>query len=174
VFVSQGWISAVIMVVIVLLVQQLESHVLQPILMGHAVSLHPIAVAIVVAMGIMTFGIVGGLFAVPIAAVGNTFIQYLFGHDKFPQLGTDDHVPLLRQRVVEERIEAIKETLGRLSGPVTTEIDSTRVKMHGTARERAVARRAAKAAAKRGEEVQFQWVMDDNESQIWEDAEYHV
>lgn len=98
VLVSQGWVAALIMLLIVLLVQQIEGHVLQPFLMGHAVSLHPVAVVLVVATGSMAAGLVGALFAVPIAAVLNTVILYLHGTDKFPALGTDDHVPLLRRR----------------------------------------------------------------------------
>ncbi|WP_136518760.1 MULTISPECIES: AI-2E family transporter [Cellulomonas] len=92
--VSQGWVSALIMLVIVLAVQQLEGHVLQPFLMGHAVSLHPVAVLLVVATGSFAAGIVGALFAVPVAAVLNTVVLYLHGHDKFPQLGTGDHVTI--------------------------------------------------------------------------------
>jgi predicted PurR-regulated permease PerM len=97
VLVSSGWIAALIMLGIVLLVNQLESHILQPFLMGHAVSLHPVAVIIVVSIGTMTAGIVGAMFAVPLAAVANTVILYLSGTDKFPELGTDDHLPLLRR-----------------------------------------------------------------------------
>ncbi len=92
--VTQGWVSALIMLGVVLAVQQLEGHVLQPFLMGHAVSLHPVAVLLVVTSGSLVAGIVGALFAVPIAAVLNTVILYLHGHDKFPQLGTHDHVPI--------------------------------------------------------------------------------
>jgi len=62
------------------------------------VSLHPVAVVLVVAAGSLAAGIVGALFAVPLAAVLNTVLLYLHGHDKFPELGTDDHVPLLRRR----------------------------------------------------------------------------
>lgn len=92
--VTQGWVSALVMLGAVLLVQQLEGHVLQPFLMGHAVSLHPVAVLLVVTTGSLVAGIVGALFAVPTAAVINTVVLYLHGHDKFPQLGTDDHVPI--------------------------------------------------------------------------------
>ena len=98
VLVAKGWIAALIMLGIVLLVQQAESHVLQPFLMGHAVSLHPVAVVLVVAAGSLAAGIVGALFAVPLAAVLNTVLLYFHGHDKFPELGTEDHVPLLRRR----------------------------------------------------------------------------
>ena len=88
--VSHGLWSAVWMLVIVLAVQQVEGHVLQPFLMGHAVSLHPVAVLLSVAAGSLLAGIVGALFAVPIAATVNTVVLYLHGHDKFPELGTDD------------------------------------------------------------------------------------
>ncbi|MCA5892827.1 AI-2E family transporter [Isoptericola sp. NEAU-Y5] len=98
VLVANGWVAALIMLGIVLLVQQAESHILQPFLMGHAVSLHPVAVVLVVAAGSLAAGIVGALFAVPVAAVLNTVLLYLHGHDKFPELGTEDHLPLLRRR----------------------------------------------------------------------------
>ena len=113
--VTQGWGSALIMLAIVLVVQQLEGHVLQPFLMGHAVSLHPVAVLLAVATGSLVAGIVGALFAVPIAAVLNTVVLYLHGHDKFPQLGTEDHVPIrakghpVLDRVVAAAAEAESE-----------------------------------------------------------------
>lgn len=94
--VAQGPVVALIMLGVVLVVQQLEGHVLQPFLMGHAVSLHPVAVLLAVTAGSMSAGIVGALFAVPIAAVLNTVVLYLNGHDKFPNLGTEDHLRLRR------------------------------------------------------------------------------
>lgn len=92
--VAKGWVAGLIMLGIVLLVQQIESNVLQPWLMGHAVSLHPVAVLLVVTGGTLVAGIVGALFAVPIAAVLNTVVLYFHGHDKFPELGFDDHVSM--------------------------------------------------------------------------------
>ncbi|MCC2307087.1 AI-2E family transporter [Cellulomonas chengniuliangii] len=88
--VSQGPGAAIIMLVIVLVVQQIEGHVLQPLLMGHAVSLHPVAVLLAVASGSFLAGVVGALLAVPVVAVLNTVILYLSGHDKFPTLGDED------------------------------------------------------------------------------------
>jgi len=114
VLVARGLVPALIMLAIVLLVNQLESHVLQPILMGHAVSLHPVAVVIVVAVGLMIAGVAGALFAVPLAAVLNTFVQYLLGYDKFPGLGEDDHVPLLRKPKIEQSYQKIQESLRRV------------------------------------------------------------
>jgi len=94
VLVSNGWVAALIMLGVVLLVQQIESHALQPFLMGQAVSLHPVAVILAVAAGSYAAGIVGALFAVPLTAVLNTVILYLNGHDKFPELGDEDALPI--------------------------------------------------------------------------------
>lgn len=84
--VVKGPTAALIMLGVVLLVQQVEGHLLQPLLMGKAVSLHPLAVLLGVAGFSFLLGIVGALFAVPIMAVTNTVWLYLKGHDKFPML----------------------------------------------------------------------------------------
>ena len=72
-----GPIAALIMVIIVLAVQQLESQVLQPLVMGAAVKVHPLAVVLAVAGGGFLAGIPGVLFAVPVVAYLNVFIGYL-------------------------------------------------------------------------------------------------
>jgi predicted PurR-regulated permease PerM len=58
-------------------VQQLEGHVLQPAIMGKAVALHPLAVIVAIATGLVLAGIIGALVAVPIVAVLNTGIRHL-------------------------------------------------------------------------------------------------
>lgn len=84
--VANGPVNAIIMFAMVLLVQQVESNILQPLVMGKAVSLHPLAVIVAVAGGTMVFGIPGALFAVPLLAMGNTVVRYLanrgWEHDK--------------------------------------------------------------------------------------------
>ena len=70
-------VIALIMLGIVLLVQQVESHVLQPLVMGQAVKVHPLAVVLAVAAGGFVAGIPGVLFAVPIAAVLNVVVRYI-------------------------------------------------------------------------------------------------
>jgi predicted PurR-regulated permease PerM len=75
--VTQGPISALIILGVVIAVQQLEGHVLQPLIMGRAVALHPLAVILAIATGVVVAGIVGGLVAVPLLAVLNTAIRYL-------------------------------------------------------------------------------------------------
>ena len=78
--VYNGPLIALFMLIVVLGVQQLESHVLQPILMGSAVKVHPLAVVLVVAGGAMIGGIPGALFAVPLAAFVNVVAVYLSTH----------------------------------------------------------------------------------------------
>ncbi|MBM7368328.1 AI-2E family transporter [Gordonia hydrophobica] len=73
---TQGWVTALLVVVVLVVVMQVESHVLQPFLMGRSVKLHPVAVIIVIAVGIMFAGIVGGLLAVPVLAFVNTAVGH--------------------------------------------------------------------------------------------------
>lgn len=77
--VAQGPVTALIMLGVVLVVQQVESHGLQPFLMGRAVRVHPLAVILAIAAGATVGGIVGALFAVPLVAVGNTVVLSLVG-----------------------------------------------------------------------------------------------
>lgn len=73
--VALGPIPGIIMIGIVLLVQQIEGHVLQPLIMGTAVKIHPLAVVVVVAAGSTIGGIAGALFAVPTVAFLNVFVK---------------------------------------------------------------------------------------------------
>ena len=75
--VYNGPVIALIMLGVVLLVQQVEGHVLQPLIMGTAVKVHPLAVVLVVATGSFLAGIPGALFAVPIAATANVMVKYI-------------------------------------------------------------------------------------------------
>ena len=75
--VANGPTTALGMLAVVLLIQQLESNVLQPLIMGKAVSLHPLAVFLAVATGSILYGIAGALFAVPVMALANTVVRYL-------------------------------------------------------------------------------------------------
>jgi len=75
--VYNGPLNALAMLAVVLGVQQLEGHVLQPLLMGSAVKVHPLAVVLVVAGGALIAGIPGALFAVPLAAFINVVTVYL-------------------------------------------------------------------------------------------------
>ncbi|WP_279581920.1 AI-2E family transporter [Fodinicola feengrottensis] len=75
--VAKGPIAALIVLAILVGVQQLESHILQPFLLGRAVSLHPLAVILAIAAGLVISGIIGALVAVPLLAVANTAVRSL-------------------------------------------------------------------------------------------------
>ncbi|MBC3194573.1 AI-2E family transporter [Pseudonocardia sp. C8] len=75
--VANGLGTALIVLGIVLGVQQLESHVLQPVVMGRAVRLHPLAIALAVAAGVVIAGITGALLAVPLLAVVTAAVRSL-------------------------------------------------------------------------------------------------
>ena len=75
--VAQGLGPALIVLGAVILVQQLEGHILQPFVLGRAVRLHPVAVALAVTTGGILAGIGGAIVAVPLVAVVNSVAVYL-------------------------------------------------------------------------------------------------
>lgn len=75
--VDSGPITALIILGVVIGVQQLEGHVLQPMIMGRAVAIHPLAVIVGIAAGVVLAGITGALIAVPLIAVLNTAVRRL-------------------------------------------------------------------------------------------------
>jgi predicted PurR-regulated permease PerM len=79
--VANGWVAALIVLAVVIGVMQLESHVLQPWLLGRAVRLHPLAVVLAIAAGLIAAGIAGALLSVPLLAVLNAGIKSLL-HDE--------------------------------------------------------------------------------------------
>jgi putative heme transporter len=75
--VDQGPVTALFMLGGVILVQQIEGHVLQPFLMGRFVSVHPLGVILAIGVGVLVAGIPGALVAVPFAACVNAVAQHL-------------------------------------------------------------------------------------------------
>lgn len=91
--VDQGLVVALIVLAVVIGVQQLEGHVLQPLIMGRAVAIHPLAVIVAIAAGIVLAGIIGALVAVPIVAVLNTGIRHLADIRRAEENGEPDPGP---------------------------------------------------------------------------------
>ncbi len=92
--VDQGPVTALLMLGGVVLVQQIEGHVLQPFLMGRWVSLHPLGVILAIGCGVIVAGISGALIAVPLAAAVNAVVQHLAqftspGDDPVEELAED-------------------------------------------------------------------------------------
>lgn len=96
--VANGFVQALIVLAIVVGVMQLESHVLQPWLLGRAVRLHPLAVVLAIAAGLIAAGIAGALLSVPLLAILNAGIRSLV-HDEVIEpeevdvLNQDDQPP---------------------------------------------------------------------------------
>ena len=107
--VTKGFLTALIVLGIIIGVMQLEAHVMQPLLLGRAVRLHPLAVVLAITTGIVLAGIVGGLLAVPIVAVLNTAIRSLLADDPdiaYAELHVEDpETPLFPAEPDEPRAE---------------------------------------------------------------------
>ncbi len=73
--VANGWVNALLVVGVVVLVNQLEGNFLQPVLMARTMQLHAFAVLVALAVGTSIGGIVGAVLAVPIAAVAWGIVQ---------------------------------------------------------------------------------------------------
>lgn len=82
--VALGPVKALIMLLGVVAVQQIESHLLQPLLLGRAVKVHPLSVILAIATGVVLAGVVGALVAVPLVAVLNAVGHHLL--DEPPQV----------------------------------------------------------------------------------------
>lgn len=87
--VAHGPGIALIMLAVVIGVQQVESHVLQPFLLGRAVSVHPLAVILGIATGSILAGIVGALVAVPTMAILNAVGKHLLSGESEAELDAE-------------------------------------------------------------------------------------
>lgn len=92
-----GLVKALMVLGVVILVQQVEGHVLQPVIMSRAVDIHPLAVVIAVTAGAILAGLIGALVAVPVVAVLNAVIRRLnqYHHRRLLEAGAapDEHPP---------------------------------------------------------------------------------
>ncbi|MEV6651222.1 AI-2E family transporter [Streptomyces sp. NPDC051219] len=91
--VTQGVFTALMVLVVVLAVQQIEGHVLQPFILGRAVRVHPLAVVLAVAGGGLVAGIGGAVVAVPLVAVTNTVVGSLraYSREQTLRIGPASH-----------------------------------------------------------------------------------
>ncbi|HEX6354862.1 AI-2E family transporter [Actinophytocola sp.] len=79
--VANGFIPAIVVLAIVIGVNQLEAHILQPVLLGRAVRLHPLAVVFAIGAGLIAAGIAGALLAVPLLAILNASVRSLLSEE---------------------------------------------------------------------------------------------
>ncbi len=82
--VANGVGAALIIAAVVITVQQLEGHILQPLILGRSVSLHPLAIVLSIGAGSILAGIPGAVIAVPLVATLNNVASYLFSSPEDP------------------------------------------------------------------------------------------
>ncbi|SOJ52844.1 hypothetical protein MSIMFB_00351 [Mycobacterium simulans] len=78
---AKGLVYALLTLGLLIAVNQLEAHLLQPLVMGRAVSIHPLAVVLAISTGGVLAGIVGALLAVPTVAFLNNAVQVLLARE---------------------------------------------------------------------------------------------
>jgi predicted PurR-regulated permease PerM len=76
---TEGPIKALLVVALTIVVGSVDGDVLQPLIMGKAVSLHPLAIVTVLAIGTISGGLLGALVCVPVAATIYALAKYLTG-----------------------------------------------------------------------------------------------
>ena len=120
--VDQGPLDAALMLGGVILVQQIEGHVLQPFLLGRWVRMHPLGVIVAIAGGVLVAGIVGALVAVPVAAAANAVVLHLAELAAWTA-GLREEVVPMAERFGLSDIEAARPH-GRSSAVLTPMIES--------------------------------------------------
>jgi predicted PurR-regulated permease PerM len=76
---TQGPIAGLVLLVVLLVENQIEAHLLQPFIVGRAVRLHPVAIVVALTGGGLLAGIFGAILAIPIVASAHAAVKYLTG-----------------------------------------------------------------------------------------------
>lgn len=87
---SQGLVGVIVVAAVLILDSQVESHALQPFVVGRYVRIHPLAVVVVLAAGSFLLGIFGAVIAVPLTACLNTAVRSLTRRADRPPLDLAD------------------------------------------------------------------------------------
>src|ERR1700751_5000682 len=86
---TKGWVAALVLLVVLIIEDQLEGHLVQPQVVGRVIRLHPLAVILSLAVGGVLAGIVGAVVAVPVVAVITRAVPELRRREP-GDLGPDD------------------------------------------------------------------------------------
>jgi predicted PurR-regulated permease PerM len=87
---AKGIVYALLTLGLLVVINQIEAHLLQPLVMGRAVSIHPLGVVLAITTGGVLAGIVGALLAVPTAAFLNNALQVLLAPDPAAEVEKQD------------------------------------------------------------------------------------
>lgn len=80
-FVANGFITAVVVLIGIIVIQQVEGNVFAPLVLGRMARIHPLAVVLAITLGVLVAGILGGIVAVPLVAMANSVGKYLANPD---------------------------------------------------------------------------------------------
>jgi putative heme transporter len=75
--VTSGFSDALVVTAVTVVINQLEGDILQPLVMGRSLNLHPVAILVALTAGGILAGVPGAFLAVPVAAVAATVGNYL-------------------------------------------------------------------------------------------------
>ena len=81
---AKGWVAALVLLIVLIVEDQLEGHLLQPQVVGRVIRLHPLAIILSLAVGGVLAGIAGAVVAVPIVAVITRAVPELRRRDPGP------------------------------------------------------------------------------------------
>lgn len=104
---AKGFVYALITLGLLVAVNQLEAHILQPLVMGRAVSIHPLAVVVAISTGGVLAGVVGALLSVPTVAFFNNAFKVLLAND--PESALDEGDDSLMQADADDPEPATSE-----------------------------------------------------------------
>lgn len=107
--VDGGWTTALIMLGVVIVVQQIEGSILYPWLFGKAASLHPMVILITVSSGTLLAGLVGAIVAVPLVAFATAFVVGLRKEIVDEPLPISQQLPQITERA-KERLRLKRRT----------------------------------------------------------------
>lgn len=101
--VDQGPVTALLMLLGVIVVQQIEGNVLQPFLMGRFVAIHPLGIILAIAMGLLVAGIGGVLIVVPLVAALNAVVLHLSENLSIEEVERTEH----EQRALDDGVSGL-------------------------------------------------------------------
>jgi predicted PurR-regulated permease PerM len=95
---ARGPLIALLVLALIVVIGQIEGHLLQPLVMSRAVNIHPLAVALTVASGTILYGVIGAVVAVPVVAVTWKVWTSLRTHPSRPDQRREPVVEVLEPR----------------------------------------------------------------------------
>ncbi len=117
---AKGWVYALITLGVLVAVNQLEAHILQPLVMGRAVSIHPLAVVLAISSGGVLAGIVGALLSVPTVAFLNNAFQVLLARNPKAEVAAQDSDATA---IIEAKPDNVEPADDRVKEPATNVSD---------------------------------------------------